>query len=65
MGDTYEQTAIVVTLPDGGQMLVCLVGAHHAPREITVDCRPNPYTAWKPYSGNVEIRLERGTYGRT
>lgn len=63
MGDTYEQTAVVVTLPDGSQMLLCMIGAHVDARQITVDSRPNPYGTWRPYGGNVEIRLERGTYG--
>lgn len=57
------QTAVIVTLPDGSQLLLRAFGAEIDPKAITVDVRPSAPYSWRPYAGNVEIRNERGTYG--
>lgn len=51
------QTAIVITLPDGSQVLVRVFGQHVDADSIAVDTREDGYSRWLPIRDH-EVRHE-------
>lgn len=53
------QTAIVITLEDGSQILVRAFGQHIDPQTIAVDRRGDGWSRWMP-TQSYEVRRENG-----
>jgi hypothetical protein len=46
---TYQETAVVITVPDSQQQVLVRLPGHLDPTTIQVDFRPDPWTTWMPH----------------
>lgn len=54
-----KQTAIILEIGGGKQLLVRLIGVHVPAGQIVVDARPDSYGTWQPEPADWrEVRLE-------